>query len=87
MKLIELTGKFINIYPEPFKREIVTDFDTMNTELVKIELGPFAINQYPVTNKEFHEFIRETGYSPVAKTDYLKHFIRLEGIVPLDVRI
>ena len=39
----------IKIYPVQFKREIIVDFESMKSEMVTIDLRPFAINKYPVT--------------------------------------
>lgn len=42
-----------------------------NTE---VDLQPFYIDQYPVTNKQYFEFIREAGYIPADTANFLKHW-------------
>ena len=45
----------------------------------KVTLDPFWMDRYPVTNAEFAEFVRATGYlsdaSPVVRQNFLKHFV------------
>jgi len=55
---------FIEVKPEEFCREIVLDFQTMETGLATISLKPFAIGRYPVTNGQFHRFLQATHYKP-----------------------
>jgi len=71
-----LLENFVKIHPVPFQREIIIDFDTMKSEMITIDLGPFAINKYPVTNEEFHRFIQETGYFPDITTGFLNHWTK-----------
>jgi formylglycine-generating enzyme required for sulfatase activity len=35
----------------------------------------YYIDKYPVTNKQFYNFIKSTGYSPKDTSNYLKHWI------------
>jgi uncharacterized protein (DUF2225 family) len=55
---------FIEVCPTPVRREILTDFKMMETEVVTIDLKPFAISRYPVTNKQYYRFLQETHYHP-----------------------
>lgn len=64
------TDLFIKVCPTPFKREIVVDFGTMEREDVLIELTPYAVGKYPVTNHQFFRFIMETEYYPEDKNVY-----------------
>jgi iron(II)-dependent oxidoreductase len=40
----------------------------------EINLEPFYIDIYPVTNKEYLEFIKSTGYLPADTINFLKHW-------------
>ncbi|PKP35713.1 MAG: sulfatase-modifying factor protein [Bacteroidetes bacterium HGW-Bacteroidetes-17] len=46
-----------------------------NADSTMIEIGSFYMDTYPVTNKEYHEFIKGSNYTPEDATDYLKHWI------------
>lgn len=46
-----------------------------NADSTLIEIGPFYMDTYPVTNKEYHEFIKGSNYIPDDVTNYLKHWI------------
>jgi formylglycine-generating enzyme required for sulfatase activity len=37
-------------------------------------LGPYAIDETPVTNAEFAEFITRSGYRPLVQANFLKHW-------------
>jgi formylglycine-generating enzyme required for sulfatase activity len=39
-----------------------------------IEAGGFYADKYPVTNKMFYDFIRESGYKPKNSDGYLRHW-------------
>jgi formylglycine-generating enzyme required for sulfatase activity len=39
-----------------------------------VKVGSFLIDKYPVTNAQFYEFIRASGYRPSDTTNYLKHW-------------
>jgi iron(II)-dependent oxidoreductase len=39
-----------------------------------IEIAAFYIDAHPVTNKQYHQFIKATGYKPKDKTNFLKHW-------------
>ena len=40
----------------------------------EVVLETFYIDQYPVTNSQYYEFIRETGYTPGDTTNFLEHW-------------
>jgi len=44
----------------------------LDSEIVKVHR--FFIDKYPVTNKEFKEFLTETNYEPADTTNYLKNW-------------
>ena len=48
----------------------------------KVELTPYAIDRMPVTNRQFSWFLRETGYEPRHRENFLKHWIN--GAPPPD---
>jgi len=39
-----------------------------------IQISGFFMDQHPVTNQEFYQFIRETSYWPSDQVNYLKHW-------------
>jgi len=39
-----------------------------------IEMKRFFMDRYPVTNKQFYQFIQESGYRPADTTGYLRHW-------------
>lgn len=39
------------------------------------EMKPFFMDKYPVTNAEYYEFIKATGYHPEDDINFLKHWI------------
>ena len=65
---------FIKINPVFFRREVIVDFETMESKLIDVKLAPFAINRFPVTNEEFFSFIRMSGYSPENAKGFLFHW-------------
>jgi hypothetical protein len=40
-----------------------------------VDMNPYGIDITPVTNKQFHKFIKKTGYHPVNDRNFLKHWI------------
>jgi len=40
----------------------------------RVALGPHAIDETPVTNAEYAEFITRSGYQPLVKANFLKHW-------------
>jgi gamma-glutamyl hercynylcysteine S-oxide synthase len=46
----------------------------------KVDLRPYWIDRYPVTNAEFARFVAASGYRPADATNFLKHF--MDGKVP-----
>jgi len=45
-----------------------------NFDSLKVELDDFYMDRYPVTNKQFYEFMLATNYSPGDTTNFLKHW-------------
>lgn len=41
----------------------------------KLELSPYAIDLTPVTNSEYADFLKDSGYRPVNEKNFLKHWI------------
>lgn len=52
-------------------------------EPVNITLPSFYIDKYPVTNREFYEFIKSADYQPDDTVNFLKHWVN--GKVPKDL--
>ena len=46
----------------------------------QVQMGPFAIDLKPVTNAQFANFLRATGYKPPDSANFLKHWVN--GRVP-----
>lgn len=46
----------------------------------KAELGKFALDETPVTNLQFREFMESSGYVPLFRENFLKHWIN--GQIP-----
>jgi len=69
--MVEIKGAPFNYYrgneadfiPYPF------NFDT-----IAVEPGDFYMDRYPVTNKQFYEFMRATNYQPGDTINFLKHW-------------
>jgi formylglycine-generating enzyme required for sulfatase activity len=67
-----LDVSFINsIYPPLHHLQMITK---------KIDIARFAIDEVPVTNKQFETFLKETNYQPAILLNFLKHWVN--GIVP-----
>jgi formylglycine-generating enzyme required for sulfatase activity len=45
-----------------------------------VALGPFAIDEAPVTNRQFADFLAGSGYRPAARANFLRHWI--DGRIP-----
>ncbi|MBZ0178445.1 MAG: formylglycine-generating enzyme family protein [Melioribacteraceae bacterium] len=45
-----------------------------NSEAKKINVDDFYIDKFPVTNRQYKNFIDETGYLPADTSNYLKHW-------------
>jgi formylglycine-generating enzyme required for sulfatase activity len=41
---------------------------------IEANFPSFLIDETPVTNRQFHQFLNETGYSPAEKLNFLKHW-------------
>jgi formylglycine-generating enzyme required for sulfatase activity len=39
-----------------------------------LTVSPFLMDVYPVTNKQYHDFIEQTGYTPLDTCNFLKHW-------------
>ncbi|MDI6451815.1 SUMF1/EgtB/PvdO family nonheme iron enzyme [Anaerobaca lacustris] len=46
----------------------------------EVRLRPYAIDLTPVTNRQYAEFLRQTGYRPVSAENFLRHW--QDGRVP-----
>ena len=46
----------------------------------RMQLAPYFIDRYPVTNGQYHAFIRDSGYAPADAHHFLRHW--LEGAPP-----
>jgi iron(II)-dependent oxidoreductase len=44
----------------------------------KVQMSKFYMDQYPVTNKQYKEFLDKSGYQPKDTTNFLKHWIKGE---------
>lgn len=77
MQLIK-TGKFI-MEVECGDRFIDYPLPIIKDEII---MPSFYMDKFPVTNKQFKEFIEKTSYQPVDKENYLKHWI--DGNMALD---
>ncbi len=51
-----------------------------NTLIKEVNLSRFLIDETPVTNAQYHQFLKETGYAPNEKYNFLKHWVN--GEVP-----
>jgi len=67
---IDDLDSFIEVHPTPFEREIIVNFETMETQSQRIGLKPFAIGKYPITKGQFFRFVREIQYEPKDTNDY-----------------
>jgi len=73
-------NEFIEIQAGYLNREIIVDFQNMETAYKKIDIKPFSINKYPVTNEQFSCFLHETGYSPCNEnSSFCKFFVHHWG--------
>ena len=61
---------FIHVKPVLYEREIIINFETMERMVVAIELKPFAIGKFPITNEQYYRFIQATGYRPEDGHEY-----------------
>ncbi|MDR3110791.1 MAG: formylglycine-generating enzyme family protein [Planctomycetaceae bacterium] len=46
----------------------------------EIDIPRFAMDETPVTNKQFETFLKETGYKPAVSVNFLKHWVN--GKIP-----
>ena len=46
----------------------------VNASEVIMKMNRFYMDRYPVTNKQFYEFLMATGYKPENQVNYLKHW-------------
>lgn len=67
---IDDVDSFIEAHPTSFQREVIANFETMETDMVTIDLRPFAISKYPVANKQYYRFMKETKYQPQDPYEY-----------------
>ncbi len=52
-----------------------------------VHLGAFSIDRHPVTNGQFLEFLRATGYRPDEPTGFLSHWPSPETPLPSQLRL
>jgi formylglycine-generating enzyme required for sulfatase activity len=45
-----------------------------NFDTLEVEVGDFYMDRYPVTNREFQEFLQATNYSPPDSANFLRHW-------------
>lgn len=45
-----------------------------NFDTLRIRVGDFYMDRYPVTNADYRRFIRASGYRPADTTNFLKHW-------------
>jgi formylglycine-generating enzyme required for sulfatase activity len=72
--------EFIN-YDE--KKPLPHNFHNLPSKKVitkKIDINRFAMDETPVTNKQFETFLKETAYQPAVSVNFLKHWIN--GKIP-----
>lgn len=50
------------------------------TRRVDVDLAAFALDLTPVTNAQFHEFLRQSGYRPRHRENFLRHW--RDGVPP-----
>jgi formylglycine-generating enzyme required for sulfatase activity len=50
------------------------------TEPKRVTVRGFWIDRYPVTNAQYAEFVRSTGYEPADPANFLRHFV--DGVPP-----
>jgi len=81
---------FLMVNPKDEPREMIVDFLTLETGMVNLNLRPFLIGKYPVTNEQYFRFIKATGYRPDDPSEYsydlfLEHWEE-KGYPPSDKR-
>ena len=47
-------------------------------------VAPFFIDKYPVTNKQFADYLRSSGYRPRDRHNFLKHWQANGSYLPQD---
>ena len=45
-----------------------------NFDTLRVEIEDFLMDRYPVTNRQFKEFLSATGYTPSDTSNFLKHW-------------
>lgn len=69
---------------------MIFNFKMLKTGFVNINLKPFLIGKYPVTNEHCFRFIRATGYRPDDPSEYSYDLFRehweKKGCLPSDKR-
>ena len=84
----KIPGGMVKIPAGKFKLQIdaggsfipYPDYDTSNV----ININSFYIDKYPVTNKQFHDFMESTGYMPKDTSNFLYHW--KEGEYPFGMK-
>ena len=63
----------------PYRR-LIYPYPPSHREWERIFMKSFFMDRYPVTNRQYREFIRATGYQPKDTTNFLKHWVN--GKIP-----
>lgn len=75
-----LTGEMVEIPSDTFRF-----FTTQGDEFIPypndgegtlVRLPAFYMDRHPVTNKEFEQFLIQSGYKPRNKTNFLRHWVK-----------
>jgi hypothetical protein len=59
----------------PLARSRYPVLHTPQTVTHRITLKPFAIDLKPVTNRQFQVFLKQSGYCPTRRENFLKHWV------------
>ena len=71
---------YYDSFDKSFEDVVYPGLHFLVTKTKEVDIACFAIDETPVTNKQFEYFLKESGYSPADKTNFLKHWIN--GEVP-----
>jgi hypothetical protein len=65
---------YYDSFDESFTGVIYPGLHFPITRTKEVDITCFAIDEMPVTNKQFEVFLKESGYTPEDKTNFLKHW-------------
>jgi formylglycine-generating enzyme required for sulfatase activity len=71
---------YYDSFDESFKNAVYPDLHQIRNITKKINLSRFAMDETPVTNKQFETFLKATGYQPAVSVNFLKQWIN--GHIP-----